>query len=413
MVTSESDSESQAVRAWRRNQAAVTIATFIGFTSFTLVMPFLPLYFAALGVERPGAIAIWSGVSLGVTPAITAALAPASARMAQRRGRKFMVVRSLAGFVIIMSAMAAVTAPWQVVVLRTLLGLVAGYGPIAMTMAAESAPPEQMATAIGWVQTAQRLGPALGPVLGGLLVQTVGLRRGFLVAAAVYLCAVILVLVAVREPPQRTVRASGPGAKRSLAAMRAVMPQFALLLAMVFGLQLVDRSFGPILPLYLQEAGMATDRVVFWSGVLFTTMAGAAALGNQAAGWFLDRRRAPAVVTASALAAAVAAGVFGVGAVAAVLIAMAVVLGLGIGIATTAIYTTVGRAVSAEDRGLAFGYLTTAYLVGLAVSPIAAGLLGSASMRAVFAADALGLAAIAWTAARRMRTQTPAPGAAS
>src|SRR5579862_5708883 len=58
---------------WRRNQAAVTVAVFIGYASFTLVMPFLPLYFRDLGVRDTGAIAIWSGLSLGVTPAITAA----------------------------------------------------------------------------------------------------------------------------------------------------------------------------------------------------------------------------------------------------------------------------------------------------------------------------------------------------
>ncbi|HUR19827.1 MAG TPA: hypothetical protein VMZ90_03410, partial [Vicinamibacterales bacterium] len=53
---------------WRRNLAAVTVATFIGFTGFTFVMPFLPLYFEQLGVSDIGAIAVWSGVSLGITP---------------------------------------------------------------------------------------------------------------------------------------------------------------------------------------------------------------------------------------------------------------------------------------------------------------------------------------------------------
>ena len=138
---------------WRRNQAAVTIATFIGFTGFTLVMPFLPLYFEQLGVHDPAEIAIWSGVSLGVTPAITAVMAPIWARFADRFGRKLMVARSLASFVVIMSLMAFVQAPWQVLALRAIQGLFAGYGPIAMAMAAESAPPEQVATAIGWVQT--------------------------------------------------------------------------------------------------------------------------------------------------------------------------------------------------------------------------------------------------------------------
>jgi MFS family permease len=155
----------------------------MGFMSFTLVMPFLPLYFEQLGVHSTRSVAIWSGLSLGVTPAVTAAMAPVWARLAERYGRKMMVGRSLISFMVIMGALAFVRAPWQVFVLRAIQGFFAGYGPIALTMAAESAPPEQMATAIGWVQTAQRLGPALGPVIGGTLAQSVGLRGAFLVSA--------------------------------------------------------------------------------------------------------------------------------------------------------------------------------------------------------------------------------------
>jgi len=273
-----------------------------------------------------------------------------------------------------------------------------------MTMAAESAPPEQMATAIGWVQTAQRLGPAIGPVLGGLLVQTVGLRLGFLVAAAVYLAAVFLVIAVVHEPRDRR---AGPSLAAPVvwtsAAIGRIVPQFTLYLGVVLGLQLVDRSFGPILPLYLRETGTPAERVPFLSGVLFTVMAGAAAIGNQVTGWCLDRRRVGTVVTLAAASAAVGAAAFGLGARMSVLGAMAVVFGLGIGIATTAIYTAAGRAVAAPERGLAFAYLTTAYLVGLAVSPVVAGLIGAASMRAVFIVDAAGLAAIAWVGARRIR----------
>jgi DHA1 family multidrug resistance protein-like MFS transporter len=387
---------------WRRNQAAVTVATFIGFTGFTLVMPFLPLYFEQLGLHDTGAIAIWSGVCLGVTPAITATLAPMWARVADRYGRKLMVARSLMGFVIVMAALAAVRHPWQVFVLRAVLGVFAGYGPIAMTMAAESSPPEQMATAIGWVQTAQRLGPALGPVIGGVLAQTLGLRETFLVAAVVYLGAFLLVVFGYRE------RAGGEGHTHaapveavSFDALRRV-PHFVLCLGTVFGLQLVDRSFGPVLPLFLREIGIPIARAPFLSGVIFTVSAAAAALGNQTTSWWLDRVAAARVVAVAAAVAGAAAIGFAVGPPISGLLVSAVVFGLGIGVATTAIYTVAGRAVSSRERGTAFGYLTTAYLVGLAVSPVVAGLMGSRSMRSVFMADAGGLALVAWIVRKRM-----------
>src|SRR6185436_6329002 len=175
------------------------------------------------------------------------------ARVADRYGRKLMVARSLASFVVVMAAMAAVRHPWQVLALRCVLGLFAGYGTLAMTMAAESAPPQHLATAIGWVQTAQRLGPALGPIVGGALAAAVGLRETFVVAAACYLGAFLLVVFGYREHQIPHDRAE-PVVSPTFAELRAV-PHFVLYIGLVFGLQLVDRSIGPVLPLYLGEIG--------------------------------------------------------------------------------------------------------------------------------------------------------------
>lgn len=388
--------------SWRRNQAAVTAATFIGFTGFTLVMPFLPLYFEQLGVRDQGDIAIWSGVSLGVTPAVTAVMAPVWARVAERFGRKLMVTRSLASFVVIMGLLGFVQAPWQVFVLRAVQGLFAGYGPIAMTMAAESAPPEQMAAAIGWVQSAQRLGPALGPVIGGTLAQTLGLRNSFLVSASFYLAALILVVFGFRDARVRQVTETADlPATMSFQSMRRVQ-HFVLFMGTVFGLQLVDRSFGPILPLYLREAGIGAPGIPFLAGVIFTTTAALGAVGNQTSGWLLRRWPPSQIVPAAAAMAAVATFVFGAGAPIAVLLLTAAVLGLGLGVATTCVYTAATQAVSPTSRGVAFGYLTTAYLTGLAVSPVVAGLVGSFSVRAVFLVDAAGLGILAWIVRKHM-----------
>ena len=395
MTTFASASNEPNASHWRRNQAAVTIATFVGFTGFTLAMPFLPLYFEQLGVRSTGALAIWSGLSLGVTPAVTAAMAPVWAHVAERRGRKLMVERSLIAFVIVMAALAAVRAPWQVVALRVLLGFFAGYGPIALIMAAESAPPEHMATAIGWVQTAQRLGPTFGPVIGGVLAASVGLRETFVIAAALYLGALVLVAVGYREEGEHA--RPHPPPESGLQTWRSVraMPHFVLFLGAIFGLQMVDRSFGPVLPLYLGEIGTPAEHVAFVSGALFTITAGAAALGHHLASKLLRRWRAAQVVAVASAIASAGAVVFGLGPPTGVLVVTAIAFGIGIGLATTAVYTAAGRAAPTAYRGVVFGYLTTAYLVALAVSPVVAGFVGARSMRAVFFLDAIGLAMMA------------------
>ena len=86
---------------WRRNVYAVTAASFMGYTGFTIVMPFLPLFIGQLGVTDVGEIAMWTGLSLGVTPALTAVLAPAWGRLGDRYGRKVMVERWLISLVVL------------------------------------------------------------------------------------------------------------------------------------------------------------------------------------------------------------------------------------------------------------------------------------------------------------------------
>ena len=387
---------------WRRNLAAVTVATFIGFTGFTFVMPFLPLYFEQLGVTDIGAISVWSGVSLGVTPAVTALMSPFWARVGERYGRKLLVARSLLSFVVIMGAMSFVTAPWQVFALRAIQGFFAGYGMLALTMAAESAPSAQIAVAIGWVQTAQRLGPALGPVVGGMFAQAFGLRRAFLGAAVLFFCAFVLVLVGYRERIRRPQEPSGERPARVTFGSLLDVPYFTLFLIVIFSLQMVDRSFGPILPLYLREIGTAVNRVPVVAGAVFTIGAGSAAFGNYMCARLLERIAASQLVMGASAMASVAALVFGLGPAWILMVIAAIVFGLGIGVAFTTIYTLAGQRVPEQSRGVAFGYLTTASLTGLALSPVVAGALGSFSIRSVFMADAVGLAAVAWTV-RRMR----------
>jgi DHA1 family multidrug resistance protein-like MFS transporter len=380
----------------RRNLFAVTAASFVGFMGFTLVMPFLPLYFSLLGVSDVGRVAMWSGLSLGVTPALTAMLSPFWGRLADRFGRKIMVERSLASFVVVMAATAFVTRPWHVFALRAVQGLFAGYGALTLTMAADSAPPGRLGQSIGTVQTAQRLGPALGPVFGGTVAALVGLRRGFLVASACYLFALVLVFVMYDE---RIVHAHAEPARENGTAVtfRSVLAfeNFLLMAGVIFGLQFVDRSFGPILPLYIAELGTAASRVALVSGLLFSITAGFGAIGHHFCAALLRRRTAPQLISGAGTAAAAVALVYVAAHDLRWLFLATPLFGLAIGLGTTAAYTAAAGVIPANVRGTGFGLLTTASLIGLAVSPIVCGLLAAASIRAVWALDLIGLLALA------------------
>ena len=386
---------------WRRNLFAVTAASFIGFTGFTLVMPFLPLYFQQLGVQDIGEIAMWSGLSLGVTPAFTAMLAPFWGRLADRYGRKIMVERSLVSFVVVMGAMAYVRHPWQVFALRAVQGCFAGYGSLTLAMAADSAPRDRMAYAIGFVQTAQRLGPAIGPIVGGAVAQFAGLRNAFLVTAGFYLVASLLVLVMYDEH-------SAPHDATSAAAERVTFrnvlafENFILLMGVVFGLQFIDRSFGPVLPLYVAELGTPVEHVPIVAGVLFSIAAGAGAVGHHFCGRLLRRATARRVIAGSVALGAAGASVYVLARGPWLLLLGTPIFGLAIGVATTAAYTAASSVMPASARGAGFGLLTTASLTGLALSPIVNGILGATSIRAVFLLDTVGLMALAVAVSRLM-----------
>ena len=364
-------------------------------------MPFLPLYFKLLGVNDVGDVALWSGLCLGVTPALTAMLAPFWGRLADRYGRKIMVERSLISFVIVMGAMAYVQRPWHVFALRAMQGFFAGYGSLTLTMAADSAPRDRMAYAIGFVQTAQRLGPAVGPIVGGVVAQLVGLRHAFLVTACFYLVAVLLVVFMYDEQQAAHVES---GAKDERVTFRSMLAfeNFILLMAVVFGLQFIDRSFGPVLPLFVTELGTPAGRVPIVAGVLFSIAAGTGALGHHFCGRLLRRTSARRVIAGSAAVGAGGTFIYVLARGPWLLVLGTPIFGVAIGVATTAAYTAASSIMPTTGRGAGFGLLTTASLAGLALSPIVNGILGATSIRAVFVLDTVAMVTLAVVVSRLM-----------
>jgi MFS family permease len=379
----------------------------MGYTGFTLVMPFLPLFIGQLGVADVGRVAMWTGLSLGVTPALTALLAPAWGRLGDRYGRKIMVERSLVSFVVLFAAMAYVVRPWHVLALRAVQGLFAGYGSLSVAMAAESAPRDRMPSAIGAVQTAQRIGPAVGPIIGGLLAQFVGLRRAFLATAMFYAVGLVLVHAmyddrAVHAQPSETPE-TGRVTFRNVLAFQ----NFILMMAVIFGLQFADRSLGPVLPLWVEQAGVTHERVALVSGVLFSIMALTGALGHHFCGKLLRRHTSRVVIAGGGGCAAAGSGLLGLSGNLWLMCAASVLFGIGIGAAMTAAYSAAGAVIPPGAHGAGFGVLTSASLVGMASSPFIAGFLGGSSIRIVFFVDLAMMAVLAAIVAKVMVERVP------
>jgi MFS family permease len=373
-------------QSWRRNQIAVVAASFVGFTGFTLVMPFLAQYIQELGVTDTGDVALWTGITLGVTPAIAALCAPLWGRVGDRFGNKLMVQRALLSCVVVMALMARASEVWQLFALRVLQGLLAGYGSLTLTMAATSAPREQMAQAIGAVQTAQRFGPAIGPLIGGVLASAIGLRWTFLVSSAVYGLAFVMVSLMYTEtkkPVEQARREEHVSFSNVLA-----FENFLVLMLVIFLLQVVDRSFGPVLLLHVTQVGYLSSQASLLVGGLFSILAVSSVTGYQLAAALLKRTTARAVIVAAVLAAASSLATFAMVESAWLLMLSIACFGLAAGTALTTAFTAAGSVVPRHAHGVGFGFLTGASLIGSAVSPVLSGLLAARSIRVVFLAGA-------------------------
>jgi MFS family permease len=277
-------------------------------------------------------------------------------------------------------------------------------------MAALSAPRDRLARAIGTVQTAQRIGPAVGPVAGGMLAAAVGLRSTFLVAAAVYLAALVMITVMYTEPAPASARKGDVG-RVSFGTVLA-FENFVLLMVVIFALQVVDRSFGPILLLHVGQIGYGPRDGAIIVGMLFSVLAVCGACGNQLAALALRRGTTRAVIAGSVLVASAALALFAV-AEAVWLMALAIaVFGGAVGTALTATFTAAGSVVPREAHGVGFGFLSSASLVGSAVSPVLSGLVAAHSIRVVFLSGAGILALVVLLVRRLMAERGPALEAA-
>jgi len=280
----------------------------------------------------------------------------------------------------------AVTTVWQLFALRTAVGLFGGMGPLGLAMATALAPRDQTGRAVGGVQSAQILAAAVGPLAGGVLAHTIGMRLTFVVTAAACGVALLLLVFFYEEPP--LVEAPAETRRDGFAALLA-LPGILPMMATLFLVNFIGRSFTPILPLHLQRMAVPAPDLALATGILISVYSVCAAVSAGLLGRATRRREPRALLVATLVAGA--AIVFPMGLVARFpsFLGLAVLLGLAAGGSLTLCYTIGGLMVPTPRRTTAFGFFSGAALFGGAVSPSIAGLLTRVHFKAIYWADAL------------------------
>ncbi|QWA12818.1 multidrug efflux MFS transporter MdtG [Sodalis ligni] len=273
---------------WKRNLYIAWVGCFLTGAAFSLIMPFLPLYVEMLGVTDPRELNMWSGAVFSITFLFSAIASPFWGGLADRRGRKIMLLRSALGMAIVMALMGLAQNIGQFLVLRALLGLLGGFVPNANALIATQVPRNKSGWALGTLSTGAVGGALIGPLIGGLLADHYGLRLVFFITALVLLICFIMTYIFVEErfkPVQKKDMLSARQVFASLTKPRLVLSLFITTMI----IQVATGSIAPILTLYVRELAGNIQNLAFVSGMIAAVPGMAALLSAPRLGRLGDK----------------------------------------------------------------------------------------------------------------------------
>jgi MFS family permease len=363
------------------------IGAFLLWISFYMASAVLPLY-----ARSGGASDIEVGIIVGVLTLVSAAAAPLGGSMADRFGRRHVMLCGAIAFTLCAAGYAWSALVIPLVAFRALHGVGMGlYTSANSAAAADLGPAESRGARIGLMGATVNLGLAIAPMLGLALAQSGHFDSVFAISVALAAIAVVL-MSTVGE----TLGDRGAQVARSWGFSRkAVFPALVGLCLMApFGVQFA------FVPLYAGAEGLG-------AGVFFAAMALVIATVRMIGGWLSDRI-GRALVTAGGLGFA-GAGLLVLAFVPG-LVGLAVaglLYGIGFGVGHPALMAWSVDGSSGREYGKALGTYLAAHQLGFALGSMAGGAVITAlGYRAAFVGAAvLVLAAVLPVLRRHVQDQ--------
>jgi DHA1 family multidrug resistance protein-like MFS transporter len=276
------------MEAWKLNLISVWLGCFFTGLAMSQILPFLPLYVEQLGVSGHQSLSIWSGLVFSGTFLVSALVSPLWGSLADRKGRKLMLLRASLGMAIVIALQGMVTTVYQLFALRALMGLTSGYIPNAMALVASQVPRDKSGWALGTLSTGQISGVIAGPLLGGLMADHLGLRVVFFVTAGLMFVSFLITLFLIKErriEVKKADRLSGKAVFQSLPYPALIVTLFISTLM----IQLANSSISPILTLFIKELSGDSGNIAFISGMIAAVPGVAALISAPRLGRLGDR----------------------------------------------------------------------------------------------------------------------------
>lgn len=253
---------------WKKNLFILSIAVFIAGIAFSEIMPFLPLYVASLGDFSHQELNFWSGFIYAGMYIVSAITSPLWGKLADKKGRKLMILRASFGMAIAIGAMGLVTNVYQLFALRCLQGLFAGFVSNSNALIATQTPKEKAGQAMGTMASSVTAGTLLGPLVGGFLASIFSYRITFFITGILLFTTFIMSFLWVKEDnfvAKNTAKLDKT--KDVIKQFNSPILIFGLLITTMI-IQAANNSINPIVSLFVKQLLHNHGNVVLISGII-------------------------------------------------------------------------------------------------------------------------------------------------
>jgi len=249
------------MKSWKANYTALLIAETLAILGFALSIPIIPLFLEEdIGITDPVRLKAWVGIIQSSSAVTMAIFAPIWGRLADTYSRRAMLLRAMFGGALVISLMALVNSPWQLLVLKIIQGCLTGTVAAAIVLAAGITPVVHIAFALGLLHTGVAVGNSLGPLVGGFLSDAYGYRFAFFSTGIVLALAGLIILKWV----DRDVQNKREGETKKISLIPDIKPIISsplliTLMLVTFGVQAANAAIFPMLPIFLKRLFMETS----------------------------------------------------------------------------------------------------------------------------------------------------------
>jgi len=253
---------------WQRNVFVLWFGVFMTGIALSEVMPFLALYIDTLGHFNKNQLSFYSGAVFAISFLVTAIVSPFWGKLADRKGRKLMLLRAAIGMSLVMFLMGNVPNVWQLFILRALQGAMGGFISNANALVATQTPKKHAGKALGILVTGMTAGNLIGPLFGGLLATFFSYRMSFHITGVILFLVFLVTLFLVKETPQIMSKDKNtpeiPNIWQHVPDKRLIVGLFITTML----IQTVNTSINPIISLFVRELMNHASNTTFIAGVV-------------------------------------------------------------------------------------------------------------------------------------------------